>query len=357
MSVTSVEQEQETQNPTQRIIEETPTTPTEEKVATLSNPARGTACCVCGGIAYEPWRRAPDWIMGGWTRYTAVQCARCSTRRLQPRPSVEEMRHAYSAITYARAEGEEHNHGLGQRLDGFFERQADRAVAKYSAFIDIAAGEKPAGNLLDVGCGDGRFIAAMQSRGWRAEGLETDPVAAELTRNRTGVAVHEIELQDAHILPDTFHMISLLHVLEHVPDPRATLEAAYRALAPGGMLLLALPNSRSIEAGIFGTCWYPLDLPRHFWHFTPHTLTRLLEECGYRVTHPDYFPFLFALQSLRYAAKSVEGAPAVPPDPSVTRNEIGGWRTRFFLGLLDRSYRWGKWIPGEIMELAAFKPR
>lgn len=313
----------------------------------LTSSSSGTECVVCGGAAFQKWRRAPDQIMGGWVRYAAVRCTRCGLRRLQPRPGPEAMAAAYNA-TYARAEGEEETAGLGQRLDEFFERQADRAMDAY--------GGRPKGKLLDIGCGDGRFLASMQKRGWQLEGIETDSVAADLARRRSGGTVHETPLEETELTPGTYQMVSLLHVLEHVPNPRETLTIAARLLAPGGMLLLALPNAGSWESHIFGTCWYPLDLPRHYWGFTPPTLVRLTEECGFNVSNLNYFPFLFVLQSLRYAMRALSGRPATPPDPAAAKSEAGGLRTKIFLSLLDVSGKVGKSFPGEIMELTAFKP-
>jgi SAM-dependent methyltransferase len=155
----------------------------------------------------------------------------------------------------------------------------------------------------------------------------------------------------------TFDMASLLHVLEHVPDPRATLTEARRVLAPGGVLLLALPNVDCLEARLFGRDWYPLDLPRHYWGFTPHTLVRLVEECGFAGRSLRYFPFLYAPQSLRYALRRGTTPREVTdeaPKP-VARAEAGGLRTRLFLSLLDLSGRLGRTLPGEVMELAAIR--
>jgi SAM-dependent methyltransferase len=144
----------------------------------------GTACCVCGSTLTRPWRTAPDNLLDSGGTFTAVRCVRCGTVRLTPRPPDSEMAHHYTATTYARAEGEDETSGLARRLDAFFDRQAERAVAARPP-------DAPPGRLLDVGCGDGRFLHAMQSRGWRVEGLETDPVAASLARRRTGATNHE----------------------------------------------------------------------------------------------------------------------------------------------------------------------
>jgi SAM-dependent methyltransferase len=265
----------------------------------------------------------------------------------------------YTATTYARAEGEEDTSELGRRLDAFFDRQAERATAALPAMV------RP-GRLLDVGCGDGRFLKAMQGRGWQVEGLETDPVAAGLARRRTGATIHESYLEATPLSESAFDMVSLLHVLEHVPDPRATLTTAHRLLKPGGTLLIAIPNIQCIEASVFGRNWYPLDLPRHYWGFTPHTLVRLVEECGFAAPRVHHFPFLFAPQSLRYVARSLRSSrgPAAgeeaaetevtPPAPPA-RTEAGGLRTRLFLALLNVSERLGHTLPGEVMELTAVR--
>ena len=304
----------------------------------------GTYCTVCGEVRATLWRTAPDNLVGGDTLYTAVKCLRCGLIRLEPRPDDATMNTAYAATTYARAEGESETTELGKRLDTFFVKQAERASEAF--------GGTSAGKLLDVGCGDGRFLAAMQLNGWTVEGLETDPVAAKLARRRTGATIHETYLENAPVAAETFDMVSLLHVLEHVPDPRETITAAHTLLKPGGMLLLALPNAASFEAEVFQSKWYPLDLPRHFWGFTPHTLLRLVEECNFMARPPRYFPFLFAPQSVRYLLK---GAGTGSGASVGTRTEGGGLRTKIFNAILAVSEKAGYALPGEIMELTARK--
>ena len=304
----------------------------------------GSFCAVCGEKAATIWRTAPDNLVGGTEIYTAVRCVRCGLIRLDPRPDADAMTAAYAATTYARAEGEAETAELGKRLDVFFTKQAERALADY--------GKSTPGRLLDVGCGDGRFLAAMQAHGWQVEGLETDPVAADLARRRTNSTIYETYLENAPLAEASFDMVSLLHVLEHVPDPKETIASAFRLLAPGGMLLLALPNAGCVEAEIFGTKWYPLDLPRHYWGFTPPTLTRLVEESGLTITHLRYFPFLFAPQSVRTL---IRGTGTGSGANVGTRAEGGGLRTKIFNALLRLSETIGETVPGEVMEMTATK--
>jgi SAM-dependent methyltransferase len=313
------------------------------------------SCCVCGARAATRWRVAADHILGSPERFQAVRCARCGTARLDPRPPVEEMGRYYTSMTYARAEDDDAS-GLAARLDEYNRRLAART--------DLLISSDAPRRALDVGCGDGRFLAAMAERGWEVEGLETDPVAADLARKRTGGTIHEAPLESLTLPEAHFGLISLLHVLEHVPEPRETLAAAYRALSPGGTLLIAVPNAGSFEAKFFRSVWYPLDLPRHYWGFTPHTLVRLADTCGFQVQGVRHFPLLFAPQSVRYGMKALQGQPiadraekshdTTPAPP--TKREGGTLRTRAFVALLGLSERLGRHLPGEVMELRATRP-
>ncbi|MFQ5845460.1 MAG: class I SAM-dependent methyltransferase, partial [Planctomycetota bacterium] len=82
---------------------------------------------------------------------------------------------------------------------------------------------------------------------------------------------------------EPFDVITFWDVLEHLANPRAALEAAFRRLRPGGLVLLSLPNFASYQARHFREDWYALSLPHHLYHFTPATLTKLLEAAGFRV--------------------------------------------------------------------------
>ncbi len=120
----------------------------------------------------------------------------------------------------------------------------------------------PPGRLLDVGCGNGGFLATMTHLGWQAEGIEPDPRAAAEAR-RAGHAVREVTLDACALEPGRYDAITLHHSIEHLPDPAASLRQLAEALRPGGRLVSISPNPVSASARWFGRDWRALDVPRH----------------------------------------------------------------------------------------------
>jgi SAM-dependent methyltransferase len=84
-------------------------------------------------------------------------------------------------------------------------------------------------------------------------------------------------LEGAGFEPAAFDLVTLVHVVEHLPDPRATLEAAVRLLRPGGTLVLVTPNFGSLDSRLHRDDWFPLDPPRHLFLFSPASIRRCVE--------------------------------------------------------------------------------
>ena len=129
--------------------------------------------------------------------------------------------------------------------------------------------------VLDFGCGDGAFIAAAATAGWHVIGVE---MKTQHARSKGLTVVERIEDTSG-----SFDVITLWHSLEHVPSPRAVMAALSERLSPGGFLFVAVPNGESLQARVFGSSWFHLDVPRHLFHFTPPALNRLLARCGLRL--------------------------------------------------------------------------
>jgi SAM-dependent methyltransferase len=139
------------------------------------------------------------------------------------------------------------------------------------------------GRALDVGCGNGRFVAALQVCGWHAEGVEPDPRSAAIARRATGAPIHA-SLLEGRLREQSFDLITMNHVLEHLEDPLACLRACHRLLRPTGQLAVAVPNLRSLSHRAFGEHWHALDPPRHLVLYDRTSLASTLERAGFTVS-------------------------------------------------------------------------
>jgi 2-polyprenyl-3-methyl-5-hydroxy-6-metoxy-1,4-benzoquinol methylase len=138
------------------------------------------------------------------------------------------------------------------------------------------------GALLDIGCGNGRYLCAMRALGWRVHGIEPDERSAEIAKASSGARI-DAELEEDLYPPGTFDVITMNHVLEHVADPAGVLALCLRLCRTGGHLGVVVPNWRSLGHRLFGSDWYALEPPRHAVMYEPRTLERVLRGAGFQV--------------------------------------------------------------------------
>lgn len=138
------------------------------------------------------------------------------------------------------------------------------------------------GTALEIGAGAGWMLRALRRHGWKVIGNERCIQSSVVALAKDGLPVFVGEL-DALRSGAQFGLIILFQVLEHLKDPEAALRHCVRLLAPGGTLVVAVPNLDSWQARICGESWFHLDVPRHLFHFTPSSLTQALEKVGLRV--------------------------------------------------------------------------
>lgn len=165
----------------------------------------------------------------------------------------------------------------------------------------------PKGALLDMGCGTGAFLSTMKKAGWTVHGMEPDPGAR--TKAARAAQQEVLDPSGLQALPDhTMDVITLWHVLEHVHDLDHMLQTIKRLLTKNGVVFIAVPNADSSDARWYGSNWAAYDVPRHLYHFTPSTLSDLLNRNGLRVERmlPMHFdPFYVCLLSEKYRLGSM----------------------------------------------------
>jgi 2-polyprenyl-3-methyl-5-hydroxy-6-metoxy-1,4-benzoquinol methylase len=144
------------------------------------------------------------------------------------------------------------------------------------------------GPVLDVGCGRGLMLSFLRERGFEPHGMELSDESAWHARNKLGIPIHVGPLAQGPWPAGYFQMVIFWHSLEHVIDPVAAIAEARRLLKPEGRLVVAVPNSDSLQAGFFGASWFHLDIPRHYLHFGTRSLRRLLTDHGFRVERVDH---------------------------------------------------------------------
>ena len=188
----------------------------------------------------------------------------------------------------------------------------------------IAKNYKAKGCILDVGCGTGDFLQTMQRYGWDVTGFEPSTKAAKIAKSK------DINLMnDLSYIPDHyFDVITMWHVLEHVHDLEKQIQELKRLLKPNGLLLVAVPNYKSLDSQYYGTYWAAFDAPRHLWHFSKKSITHLFGRVGMQVIKikPMYFDsFYVSLLSEKYKSKYINYVVAFGVG---LLSNINGWLTK-----------------------------
>lgn len=188
-----------------------------------------------------------------------IRCPACGAATTDPWPDEEGLRAAYGS--WYRPES-------GRRFAVLGDALLSRTRAAMAGRIDEIA---PDGPILDVGAGEGVLIDALGARGREVMGLEPDPRHPDIVDR----SIHEVEGEWAAVV--------FWHSLEHLPHPGAAIREASRLLMPGGVVVVAVPNTDSLQARAFGDEWLHLDIPRHLVHLPARSLKAGLRENGFDV--------------------------------------------------------------------------
>jgi len=240
-------------------------------------------CYLCGSDASRPFVVAEDDLTGKPGRFPFVTCTGCGLVYQNPRIGIDHIRAYYDDEYIAHR----------KRLDwGLLTPLYRRAMERHdrlkegivSRYVMLSAGSE----VLDVGCGAGTFLARIRARhGVRATGV--DFVDLSQRPEFTGAEFHCGLFYDQEVGHDRFDLVTMWHFLEHDYDPPRTLEAARRALQPGGRLVIEVPRLDSLTFQLYQERWPGLQAPQHTACYTRATLVRLVRAAGLEVV--DYLPY------------------------------------------------------------------
>lgn len=144
--------------------------------------------------------------------------------------------------------------------------------------------------LLDVGCGTGDFLKVAKDNGWDVAGIEPNDSARTIANIKANQAVFNID----HLLqfePNSFDVITLWHVLEHLPQLENHFSILESLLKPDGRLVIAVPNFKSHDAKYYKSFWAAYDVPRHLWHFSQTAISKLAQRQNMGLVKTVPMPF------------------------------------------------------------------
>jgi SAM-dependent methyltransferase len=272
-------------------------------------------CSICGEAKYRQRLRFSD---------TTVlwECPNCKVGRLHPWPSKEELAQAYpedSYYAYSELTGSPQPVTLAERT-----RLQLRRLVYEAYLVSNGMSHWPKrwiarlfrgrfggfpiwvhkGRFLDVGCGDGYFLSFLQRAGWVVSGVESSRLAA-LRAQAAGLNVVHGDFLKLDLPLDSFDVVRMWHVLEHLEDPGLGIKKASRLLRRNGELIIGVPNAQGLYARWLGPRWSGWDLPRHLFHFSPKGLRCLLERYGFAVERMEYRSVGTGLASLGSSLKNL----------------------------------------------------
>lgn len=230
-----------------------------------STESRRPSCPICSAGEIAPLPKAPLRQGVSESEHDLFRCLLCDLLFLHPLPSAEETDEIYGEEYF----GEENVRFRGplESLSLLFRRHR-LSIRKYF---------RSPGRVLDIGCGRGEFLRSLKDAGWSAHGVEVNATAARRAARSLGEASVVIgDVRDAEFPDEHFDLVSLYHVIEHLREPRETIDEIHRILKPGGILFFATPNRDSWAHRWFGPRSFGMGILQNNFYFAPRHIRALM---------------------------------------------------------------------------------
>lgn len=239
----------------------------------------------------EPYNKIKDYSVTG-EEFDLLMDEKLQLLKTHPQPNNEELQKYYQSEDYI-----SHTDAKRSWFEKMYHLVKQKAVRDKVSLIEYYNGSK--GIVLDIGSGTGDFLAEAKKQNWKTVGMEPSDKAKSIAKQK-GVCLVESyeELEDHH-----FDVITMWHVLEHVPDLDFQINELKRLLKPDGTIIIAVPNYKSFDAHFYGKYWAAYDVPRHLWHFSKKAIQHLFAEKNLKLVDikPMWFDsFYVSLLSEKY---------------------------------------------------------
>jgi len=254
---------------------------------------RVNECPVCGSNEITEFLSLNDYFLSKES-FEISLCKECGFKFTNPVPRETELPKYYESEEYI-----SHSNTSKGLVNKVYRLVRNHSIKKK---VGIATAKMNRGEALDIGCGTGDFLNEMSKRGWKVKGIEPNDVARNNAITNFGLDVGE-EAQLFKFDKDTFDVITMWHVLEHVYNLDKHLSQIKNILRKDGRLVIALPNADSMDAKIYKNFWAAYDVPRHLHHFNQSSFKRLMGKYGFEIaeTKPMVFDsFYISMLSEKY---------------------------------------------------------
>jgi len=239
------------------------------------------SCPICEASSFREVFKAP-YFRGDDELFSIKECDSCHFWVTSPRPEDSELEKYYDFENYI-----SHNNSSESVMDKAYHIVRNYSLKKKVSLINrLDNGSK---QLLDYGAGTGHFLAAAEESGWEVKGVEISAEARVVAQDSNGVELKSPE--SFEFVEERFSVVTLWHVLEHLPDLNKNLETFYKTLKSGGKLVIAVPNHESYDSQKYGNRWAALDLPLHLWHFKKKNIADLAKKHGFKLMEVNNMPF------------------------------------------------------------------
>ncbi len=265
-----------------------------------------TLCPICEGNKFSPFLTCVDYTVSRET-FNIVQCQSCRFKFTNPIPDLDKLGDYYKSEEYISHSGSKKGiinklyHyvrsytllkklQLVERLYAKNENQESRAENQetsnqqptISNTQPVTSNRQPKKTLLDIGCGTGEFLNTCKQAKWNVLGIEPGDDARKFASETYGL---DVQPEDTlKTLNNSFYdIITMWHVLEHVPALNERISDLKRLIKPNGKIIIAVPNCSSADAETYKKFWAAYDVPRHLYHFTPQDIEKLIAKHGMRV--------------------------------------------------------------------------
>ena len=225
-------------------------------------------CNLCGGNNFKPALDCEG--------FSFVRCVSCNLVQRNPQPLKEEIISRYSNVF-----GDDYLAYELKNEAAFLKLQQlalNDAGFKKNEKDCLRAGQP---SILDIGCATGALLDSLRGRGWRVTGVEISP-SADYAVNVRALDVRNLPLEENNFPDESFDVVLASHLIEHLNNPKAFLSETFRVLKNGGSIFVTTPNISGFKARLFGSRWRSAIFD-HLYLFSKRTLSKMLENAGYRI--------------------------------------------------------------------------